>query len=509
MSRFAILFALLAAATAAAAQSPARPPVDDSPTIASKYLAGAVNDSAKVEETLIALKALQDKDLMPLWIALTRSGNRNLRMLGVITAGQTPTPECGPVLWERVKSETERTIRAEALVQMINGKLISNQQLVEALQIDDNNIKCIAAKALVLAGQGQTAEPILRKLADLPIPTAIDRTNEDDNKVVSCMARMTLFGMGDKDQIGKLRDILLNPSTKPEILTLILDQISEQKITGAAQVADYIARGEFPDWLRVKAYITYSQVGSSPAQTLLQAMQASQLVRFRVSLLETLSNMPDAKPQMEELAKDKDQIIQLLARFDLSRPAGGKAAADAAWEALSLGHLIVIDYVLDKIEKDVTQLGAKADYYTPTLLKYVNSIAPTTEMTKEHIRVANATTILANLGTPAALAGLKKNLSENISTKVRAVSAGIIHAQNPAVCDIIRPLLASPHEGLAVDAALALGKYGDKAIEDVFHPILIRPHRYRPEQVAAASWYIIKAYKQQEQALKAVIQQIK
>ena len=113
-------------------------------------------------------------------------------------------------------------------------------------------------------------------------------------------------------------------------------------------------------------------------------------------------------------------------------------------------------------------------------------------MGPEHNRLAVAATVLADIGTPEGMNAIKEVLAGRYGAAVRAVAAGLRWSKNPAVCELAKPLLASPYLELAEDAALTLGAFGDFRAADSLNAILVRRQAHAPTLVTLAAWYLLK-----------------
>ena len=89
-----ILLALCLPASAAMAQPSAS---------AMRQLAQMMEDPATVEPTLVALRSTRDKDLLPLFVALSRSGDRNMRLFATASLVEIAGPDAAGPLLERLK----------------------------------------------------------------------------------------------------------------------------------------------------------------------------------------------------------------------------------------------------------------------------------------------------------------------------------------------------------------------------------------------------------------------
>jgi len=215
-----------------------------------------------------------------------------------------------------------------------------------------------------------------------------------------------------------------------------------------------------------------------------------------VQLLNILAGRTDSQAQLEALARAEGSV-GVLASFELARKAGGEKGTEAAFKAVALRHPIAIDYVLDRAKKDVEvqfpsadptsapsapaaprPAKSPADFYVPVLVDYIRSVEPHPgEMLDSHIRAARAATILADLGTAAAMAGLQDILSQKYTAVVRSTGAGLLKTRNPACQLLLRPLLKNPREELVSDAGLLLGRFGNPAAAEYLESVVAHADR--------------------------------
>ena len=453
---------------------------DDASAEATACLKEAIRDPQRVEITLMALKATGDAELSGVFVALSRSGDKEHRLLAVIALRDFSGPQVAKALLERLKSDPAMAIRAEALLALIATKAITDQQLTDALKVPDDAVQSIAARELVARKQAGAAAETLSKLA------------ESKDIGVAGVSRLCLLAVGDKGQLGPLGRIMGGAKTDEGVLAVLLEQIAEDKVASAAGLAERAAASDRPLAIRVIAYKAVAATSVTAAAILGDEIARTESLSLGVRLLSILAEREDASPQLMNLGKG-DGAIAALSRFELARRAGGQAAAKAAKEAAALAHPVVIEYLLDRASTDVASRGEKAAFYVPALLQYVRSVkADALQMTTEHIRAAGAVILLADLGTPEAMQGLKAILSERYNCRVRAAAAGLVKTKNQAACELAQPLLKSPYEELYTDAALTLGRFGQAAAKEHLVAIIRRPDRHPQAMVAQASWYLLK-----------------
>ena len=464
---------------------------------AKAWLSAALDDPKKADAVLAALRVSNDRDAAPIFGALTRSGDRRSRLAATAAIARLAPQESVPYLLERLQQDTLHAVRAEALAHLLEMKAISPEQLQAALLVDDDNVRCLAARGLLRQGRKDQAGPALRKLAQSKdLPTA-------------CMSRMSLLGMGEPSHLEPLSQALLDGATPDAVLTLMLQQVADEKIRPAGELAQAITQSARPITVRVMAYRAVSALSATPASTLAQAIGQTREITLQVHLVNLLSAAPDNQEALAGLAGGEGTAAA-LARLELARSRKDPPLDKAASAALALGHPVVIDYVLDRCAKDITALGEKADAYTPALLGFIRATnSDSREMGAVHVRTARAATLLCDLGTPAALAGVKELVNARHTTVAQAVAAGMRWSKNKAVCEIARPLLTNPYRNVAVDAALTLGMLGDVAAAGPLRELVARGDREQPSLMTLACWYLLKIEGQTAQTARELAKQIK
>lgn len=473
--RLAVCAALvLAAAASLSAQTAA------STDEALKYLSQAINDPKTVEATLVALRSTRDKDLLALFTALTRSTDRNKRLFAASSLREMFGAEAAPILLERLKKDPIMLIRSEALAQLLELKAVSQADLLEALEMPDENVQCIAARELVRQKQFKPAVDVLKRLAE----------SKDVNTY--CLARLSLLGTGDSSQLEPLKKVVSDRKTPQETLELVLGQISEEKNVAAVELAEMMIPADPTSILASKAYRAISDASPDGGQRVVKAMRQSSQTVFKVHLMRVLAVRSDAKTYLEPLASG-DDTVAAVARFELARAEGGEAASRAAKDLLAQGHPVVIDYLLFRAREDIADRPEKAAFYVPALAEIVRAApASAAKMQLEHVRAAQAATLLADLGTPEATDALKALLATPYGGVLRSAAAGLLRTKNDAMGELSRPLLRSPYSELVTDAALVLARLKDKDAAPPLREILARAGANPPSLAALASYYLLK-----------------
>ena len=462
------------------------------------YLSETLGDSRRAKTILPALRATGDGKLLAIFTALSRSGDKQLRMFATSAIAEIGGAEAGGILLERLWGDPAMAIRAEALVRLLDLKAISDEQLVRAMNISDQTVQSLAARALVRRGRAAAGAETLRKLT------------ESSNLATSSMAKISLLGMGYEKYKPQLSKLVSDPNTPRSVLSLLMGQIGSAKISAAAGLARSVAESDRSVSIRVKAYRALCEVSPKGGAVLCEAAYKSKSTVLRVYLVGIIASKDANAPKHLKVLSTGPSPAAVLARFELARIKHDALAALAASEGLSMGHPIVVDYVLNKARLDVDKRKAAAGFYVEPLLEFVGNVnADTSKMGTEHIRAATAVTILTDLGSPKAVEGIRRILAGRYNAITRAAAAGLMRSKNRAACELARPLLKSPYQELSADAALVLGKFSDVGAIEYLGEIVSRPKNHQPAMVAMASWYLLAISGKADSGAKTLAAQIR
>lgn len=467
------MIALLAAlcAVPAAGQEAAAP---------SAWLAAALKDPARAPRVLTALRATKDRDLLPLLTALAGSGNRDHRLFAVSALAEIMGKEAAPHLHKVLRSDPANVVRSEAMIFLLDLKAISAEQLEATLSVGDEGLQSLAARGLVEMGRGESVGPTLGRLT------------QSKDLATSCMARVSLLGLNDQTQLASLRKIVGAGETPDAVVGLVMELVAEGEVVAALPVAEDVINSTRSVRVRMLAHKARAAITRNGADLLAHVIGESNSSVFAVRLLRVLADRRDGKPHLTALKGSPDASVAALSAFELARPAGGPAAAAATAAAMRLRHPIVVFYVLTRAKEDIDARGAGASFYTEALLAFARSVpASTARMGPDHIRAAQAVTLLAEMSTPEALAGIRKILEGPHSAVKRAAAAGLLRSNNKAVCDLARPLLNSPFPELSADAMLTLGRHGDPGARAPLQRVVAEAERHSDPMVALACWYLL------------------
>jgi hypothetical protein len=459
----------------------------DSPAV--KYLSATLANTDNALAAMESLASTKDKDLLPVFAAMARSEDKQHRLFAVARSRDAFGEDAAGLLKERFKTDPVMAIRAEALVQLIELKVVTDDELLEAMKADDEGLRIVACRALV--ARNRTDVSVMETLRKLT-------SAKDDSTIV--VARMCLLKAGQADQHDPLMELAKKESTSRLLLSLMLGQIIEEKIAPAADIAQYLAANRTGP-LQVQAYKAVSATTPNAPELILAAIRKTDSIVSRIYLLHVLADRDDATDALKAVAAT-DDAAGALARFDLARREGS-GITETGLKALESGHPVVCEYVLDRAKKELDARGPQSEAYVPVLVKLVTSVDPSLlNMSEDHIRAARAVTLLVDYGSPQAMEAVRSILSGKYSAITRAAAAGLLRSQNHAACELARPLLKSPYEEIMTDAMLVLGRFGDSEALPSLEHIL---HSVKGEPVPLATlvcWYTLKTQRQSASAAK-------
>lgn len=457
------------------------------------YLRNALADDERLGVVLLGLRSTRDRELQPLYAALLHSSDRQTRLTAVAMTGEIGDETLNESLRDRLANDPAMAVRSEALLQLLRREALTTVQMEDALKVEDDGIRMMAARALVQRGKGSLAVPTLQSLLRSRDPAMV------------AQARMSLFGLGIDTQTNKeeLRKVLIDPKTSDELFLLLLGQIRREKIKTAAEVARYLARPDQSREIRVQAYMALADVLPDASKVLAEAIVApNESDLFRINLIRILAEQPDVKYWLEDLAK-RDDLAGAVARFEQARVQGGQNASKAlAVLVVDLGHPVLLEYALNRMRGDVEKDKQHAEFYVAPMLDALRRVDLSEDyMTAQHDRMAMIVEWLANLGSPKAMEGLQEILA-GPDGAVRKLTAGALYrSTNPAVCGLVLPLLTSPYTDNRIYAALTLARHGRSEAVPVLLDIQTHAETHRPDVLTLANWYLLKLAGQSKPAV--------
>ena len=463
--------------------------------VATAWLIAALKDPRHAENVLAALRSAGEDELVPLFVALSRSGDKRMRLMAATALGRIGKPTVVAALKERLRTDTQMVVRAEALVHLLRLKALSREELRGLLACPDENLRCISARSLVPMGAA-SAKKARTTLAAL--------TGSKD-PATSGLARMSLLGTGDASQMTPLRKMLADPKTPRAVVALLMEQIVEEHLAAAMPLAVHVAETSKTGEIRILAYKAIAAVAGQGATVLRDAIGSSKGVVQQIPLLYAMASRKDASAHLSALSRRGD-VVGALAAFELARRTGGPQATAAGKKALAAGHPIVIEYLLDRARADIAADTRHAAFHAPILLGIIHTVETHPKaMSQEHIRAAQAVQLLVDLGDRGGMSALRRILAGRRSAVLKATAAGLRWSRNPAVCDLARPLLNNAYEDLMIDGAMTLGYFGKPEAADTLLDVVRRADRHPDALVTLACWYLLKIRRKQAQGVAKII----
>jgi len=443
-------------------------------------LSRTLADPVDSQAALVALQATRDKGLAPLFVALCRSEEPARRRFALDAVVQLLGGEAADTLRERLQKDKSKSIRIAAMTHLIELQAMDPQEIRLLLGSNDEEIQSLAAGALAALGQGQSVLGLLTSLA------------RSDNLAISNAAKLALVRLGYHEHLRSLQRVISDEATIELVVLRLLEQIEDEGIAAASDLAKRATTAGRSVRVRMAAWRALCQADPSAATLLYDAISQTDHTVLSVRLLRLLSDCVGGKAKLGSLSRRQDSVGK-LARFELARRQGGGPASEAIAAALACPHPIVVEYVLARAAEDVESGPSSAEFYVPALLSFIKSYKLTSDQIRpEHYQLATASTILADLGTTEAMAGLKMLLAGRYSANVRAVAAGLLRSKNKGVCELASGILDSPYSELSSDAALVLCSFGDVAGVPKLRALAFQSDKQVTSVQTMACWYLLK-----------------
>ncbi|MCY2932392.1 MAG: hypothetical protein NTV86_23435 [Planctomycetota bacterium] len=449
---------------------------------------------AKTDQVIATLGVIADPDLAPLLAGACAGGPASQRLTALSALARLgPEAARGPLL-ACFQTDPDPIVKGKALALLLNLKAVEPAEIRTALRLDDPHVRCLAARALVAAGKGSVAIATLNELA-------ADKATYPDPKGariavplgVSAMSRLALLAAGEPSQLAPLQALIRDRKQPAELRQLLSAQITRDKITVALPLARELVDLADDDESKLLALESVSAASPNDPTDLIEAVKKSTGLLFRIRLVELLAVRPDAPAALSALADQTGPTADVIA-FERSRAALDQTTTQAALKAIADEQPVTISYVLSRARKDVDQFKARAACYLPVLVKCIQLAGPETrDLLPEHHRAGRAAAMLADIGTPEALAALKGFLPpDKYDNRTRAVAAGLLESKSPAACDAVAPLLTSVYPELAWRAGVILGLNGRESSRAYLTDIVTHPDQHPDEKLVMAAWFLAK-----------------
>lgn len=438
------------------------------------------------QSVLVALRTTGDPELAVLFDAAGRRGDIQQRRFALEALQELGGDQARQTFLWVLQNEADPDLRSQAMAYLAHDRALSTEQLVVLLENPQNDVRLLAARQLLVTGQGQMAMPALEAMSGAKDPATL------------ALARMSLLSLGRSDLLEPVTAGLTGAKADPQVVIMVLEAAVEDKLQSLAAPALQVAQQSTLMPVRLSGYRTYAALEpAKAADALAEAITKTEQTVLRVRLMWALADLADSRDALKQLATRTDVAGQ-LAQFELARPGGGDAAEQALVALLKQDHPVVIDYVLERAKADVAARPAQSGFYVKPLLALVGSVdRQARAMGAQHMRAARAATLVADIGNEPALTGLRAMVNGPFDAVSRTAAAGLVQTANKDAAELARPLLTSQHEELSTDALMVLGRLGDPAAAPGLTRLLDQPGKHRDEMIALAGWYLLKINNQQ------------
>jgi hypothetical protein len=445
------------------------------------FFVEAANEPAKAPFVIAGLRSTKDPATLPIFEGLMRHDDKEIRLMATAAVADAVGESAGPALRERMNDDPRMDIRIEAMLQLAELNLATREELLTAAQWEEQSAQMLAARALVRLGHKDDALPILRELA------------ESKDVLAEALARMSLVGLGDTGQVARLREIIVDPKTDPELLMRLANQIRQEKIRTALPVAEYLAGPEQLIPVRLRAFLAVDELAADAPDQIAKAVAESDSTLLRINLIRLLSQRQDGLARLQPIAGG-DDTAAVVARFELARRSSIDEGRAATAALLELGHPVVVEYVLNAFAEAVHEQKSPTEVYVQPVLTYVRAQdLSSRRLTAEHDRAALAVELLCDSGSPVAQAGLAEILAGQSNTTLKQLTAGALYrAEGPAAETLVTPLLQSAFPELRAYAALLLAKRGKPAAAAELIDIQANVQTRGTDILTLANWYLLK-----------------
>ena len=448
---------------------------------AEKFFTAGLGDQKNIAIVLAGLRSTKSPSLLPLYKIFINSDDKALRMIATLQIPEIAGDKSVELLRQRLLKDPQMAIRVRALLELEKLDKLTENDLNQVIKMNDQEIRLIAARALVRKRKFAQAKPVLRKLI------------KSKNKYTSAFARITLVNLGDRPQIAPLKRIALSNDTSAELKLFMLTHIIEEKIEALLPLVEELTEDSVSNKIRIRAFQALSVLSPQSLQKIARKITDSDSVYLQINLLRIVANSDNPDQILRGLSKIKG-IVGKVARFEYLRSLADQTTSVAVAELLESKHPIVIEYLMNRMKEDIKKLGKKANFYTKPILKYINSTKLSEKgMTRVHDRVAQAISLLGDLGTKDVKAGLKKILArEDKDTLVTLAVGALYRSTNKDVAPLVKPLLKNPLWNIKYYAALTLAKFGDKSSIPVLIEIQNSKNTETVDLMTLANWYILE-----------------
>ncbi len=467
---------------------------NDALEMARGHLRSALGNAPRDARMLRGLEATKDPQLRPLLEAMSASGDRLRRLFAVMSLSQQYQADVNARMAEVLAGDADAGIRSVALAHLIEHDAATDAQLALAAQASHEGLALLAARELAQRGDRQRARAALTPLA------------QRGAQEVQPLAQTILLSADDYQHLDALQARLRDPAEAPERTMLLLSVIEKDHIQAAGPLVRAALEAQANPRVRIQALRALAAIAPTEgADALVAALRAAQQPADQRYLMDALAEGPQPQGHWQALQSDAPvPVIQMAVLEQAHRTGDAFLLTESARALLQAGHPVHVDFVLRRARE-----GRQAAYVQP-LLEYIFGLpTASSQMGPAHELGARAAGVLAQIGSPEALEGLQALLAGPYNARVRTVAAGLAATEGPVAPELVGPLLQSPYDELAVDAAMALAKAGDTRAVPVLERVVTHAQRYPPPLVAMASWYLLRLAGQAEPLVAELTEQVR
>lgn len=447
------------------------------------FFEAGLQDSEKLPFVLAGLRSTKSPALLPLYKLFLESSEKSHRMIATVQIAQIAGKDAVPYLRARFLNDSQMVIRVRALLELQKLNALQVKDLQKVIKLQDQELQLLCARALIRKNKANLAEPVLQKLTK----------SKDINTAI--FARMSLVRAGDQIQVSYLKRFANSEEASTQLKLFMLSHITEDKIEALLPVVKLFTQSPI-NKIRVRAYQALLALQPTSTREISRTILASDSIYLQINLLRLLADSKKSPSMLKNLSSIKGTAGQ-VARFEYNRLTKnyGKSQVKLVTDLLAEREPIIIEYVLNRMRQDTKKIQTSADFYTPGVLKYINSEKLSEQgLTRTNDRVAQAIYLLADLDTRQALAGIKKLLqTRNNDTLVMLTTGALYRSDNPSCADLVRPLLKSPVANIRHYAAITCAKFGDPSAI----PVLIEIQQSKllsgsTDLLTLTNWYLLK-----------------
>jgi len=430
---------------------------------------------------LAGLRSTEDESLVPFFASLATSGDKKLRLTATSSVAMVGGNKAVLTLADRLMNDPSMLVRSEAIFQLKRLNAADKQLLTRALDIEDDAVKLIAARGLVEKGEKTAAAEVLKEL-----------TRSRDLST-STLARMTLLGIGDSQQIKHLNKVILDKNTPHRLLMRLMHQARESKISAAGPLVDTLVDEKYPLQVRISAYMAKTAVSPESGKEIISEIQKSDNIVIQCNLMKIICTMENSSRLFKFLLKEKG-LVGDMARFEIAVGTGGDDAKASLKKMLEPGHPIIVDYVISRMGMDIEANNKKTDFYIGPLLHFVkNADISARRMTPTNIKITEIIKLMGQTDSAESVRAINDLLKEdNDKTLRELVTASLFRCDSEKICRIIHPLVKSPFPKLMKYATLILARHGDRRAIGPLVKLQASSLDSEIELLTLVNWYILK-----------------